>query len=239
MNSKILKNQEKRGIVAFDLDGTLIRGIRHSWTLLWDAVGCDDQESKSCLKAFCAGEIDYKQWVKHDFELLRYHGLTIEKVNRAICDSSCRLVDNFEEALEMLKKNDYVVAIISGGVDVVLRYFVPHPLALFNKVYINRLVWNSDGMLEKIVPTAYDWDHEKKGVLGKCAGLKVLCKKFGVSLNKSFFVGNDDNDLMAMRVAGHKIYFGECMPDKSFDVDGLHFECSNNLMKVAEYVLAQ
>lgn len=233
-NNKIYK-----GVVAFDLDGTLLRGIRHSWSLLWKAVGCSRTEAIQCKKAFETGEIDYKQWVRHDYEALRKNGLTQEKIRSVIKLTGCSLTKNMKQAIRLLKDNGYVTAVISGGVDAVLKYFIPDPEEYFDELFINRLVWGEDGQLEDIIPTEYDWDPGKKGVLGKCGGLKEICRKYNVTLENSVFVGNDENDLMAMRVAGRKVYFSSQDTEFAKTVEGVHIEPKNDLLKVAEYIIGK
>lgn len=230
-------NKRPAGVVAFDLDGTLIRGIRHSWSLLWKAIGTDRSEAIRYQKAFAAGEIDYKQWVRHDFEALRRGGITREKIGDAVRGSHCTLAKNLTAAIGKLRSRGYVTAIISGGVDAVLRCLLNSPEALFDVVYINRLVWGEDGQLREIIPTEYDWDPAKKGVMGKCEGLRRICRDFGVTLEDSVFVGNDENDLMAMRIAGRKVCFSAQGEGLAKQVENVHFEPRNDLMLVADYVL--
>ncbi len=235
------RSEEKKyeGVVAFDLDGTLLRGIRHSWSLLWKAVGCSREEAIKCQKAFVAGEIDYKQWVRHDFESLRDNGLTLDKINDAIKATGCSLTKNMKPAIKMLKDNGYVTAVISGGVDAVLKHFIPDPEKYFDELFINRLVWDDQNNLIDIIATDYDWDPGKKGVLGKCGGLKEICRKYKVSLEKSVFVGNDENDFMAMRVAGRKVYFSAQGIETAKTVEGVKIEQKNDLLAVAEYIIGK
>ena len=184
-----------------------------------------------------AGEIDYKQWVRHDFEALRRGGITREKIGDAVRGSHCTLAKNLTAAIGKLRSRGYVTAIISGGVDAVLRCLLNSPEALFDVVYINRLVWGEDGQLREIIPTEYDWDPAKKGVMGKCEGLRRICRDFGVTLEDSVFVGNDENDLMAMRIAGRKVCFSAQGEGLAKQVENVHFEPRNDLMLVADYVL--
>lgn len=225
------------GVVAFDLDGTLIRGIRHSWSLLWKAVGCSRSGAIQFQKAFVNGEIDYKQWVQHDFETLRDNGLTVDKIYATIEKCKCSLTKNFKKAILKLKENKYIVAIISGGVDVVLKYFLPNPHELFDVVFINELKWDKQGNLINIVPTEYDWDSGKKGVAGKCAGLRKICADYNVPLCDSVFVGNDDNDLAAMQVAGRKVFFSAENFKYQEKYSDIYVEPRNDLMRVAEFII--
>lgn len=238
MNSDVSQIKYK-GVVAFDLDGTLIRGIRHSWSLLWNAVGYSRQAVTKNKKNFIEGNLDYKQWVEIDCCMLKKYEVTLAKVRKAISDSSCSLVKNFLVAINKLKANGYFTAIISGGVDVVLNYFVPDADSLLDAIYINRMIWAENGELENIIPTEYDWDTSKRGVLGKSAGLKHICDKCGVDLANSIFVGNDENDLAAMKIAGKKILFSSQTLGIDEMVEGIHIEQRNDLMVVVDYILSE
>ena len=139
----------------------------------------------------------------------------------------------------MLKDNGYVTAVISGGVDAVLKFFIPDPENYFDELFINRLVWDDQNNLKDIIATDYDWDPGKKGVLGKCGGLKEICRKYNVPLEKSVFVGNDENDFMAMRVAGRKVYFSAQGIETAKTIEGVKIEQKNDLLAVVEYIIGK
>lgn len=225
------------GVVAFDLDGTLIRGVRHSWQFLWKSIGRNPSEAHKNIKDFLNGKIDYKQWVQQDFETFRNSGITLEKLNKTIAQSSSSLTNNLKEALQKLKYSGYVIAIISGGVDSVLKFFLPNPKELFDEIFINKLVWNKNGQLVSIIPTPYDWDDSKLGVLGKCGGLKKICEKYDVPLSDSVFVGDDDNDKGVMKIAGRGIYYNSDNCEKVAMFGDIHYESRNDLMKVTNFIL--
>lgn len=83
-----------------------------------------------------------------------------------------------------------------------------------------------------------------RGVQGKNEGLKVLCKKYGLSLDNVIFVGDDDNDFKAMRIAGTRILYHSCDPnDMTLGTgsrnlpEGLKIVTQNDLMLVANIIL--
>lgn len=236
-----------RCLVVFDLDGTLIKGIKYSWTLLYQAVSLSTDMCRINKKKFENGEISYPEWVEYDFEELQQAGLTREIAQNAT-KKNCSLTKNFREAIEKLKNAGCAVGIISGGADVVLYSLIPDAATLFdNNIYINRLKFDEETqLLCDIEATPYDWDDDGKvrGVSGKNEGLKRMCKKYGVALRDAVFVGDDDNDFKAMRLAGMKIFYPSGQPsDRVIGAgsrrlpDGVAIVGQNDLMVVADLIL--
>ena len=58
-------------------------------------------------------------------------------------------------------------------------------------------------------------------------------------MEKSVFVGNDENDFMAMRVAGRKVYFSAQGIETAKTVEGVKIEQKNDLLAVAEYIIGK
>ena len=243
-NTYLNSKDEYRRLVVFDLDGTLIKGIKYSWTLLYESVGLSEELCKISMKKFKNGDITYPQWCKYDLDELQNGGLTKEIAQKAIKEK-CKLTNNFRSAINMLKLN-CAVGIISGGADIVLYSLIPDANELFdNNIFINKLIFDeTDGKLTDIIPTPYDWDDNPKlkGVEGKHAALKILCKKYGLSIANSVFVGDDDNDFNAMKLAGMKILYHSLEPN---DVTGLSRPIpegtisvtEDNLIKVVDLIL--
>jgi len=228
------------GVVAFDLDGTLIRGIRHSWPYLWEIIGLDPvRDGLKHKKPFVEKRIYYDTWLQHDLDDLQKGGITEQRIKDFFKNNAAITVTKkLEEAIEYLKKCNYATAIISGGIDSVLYHFIPDADVLFDRIYINRFIWAQNGQLQKIVPTKYDWDSGKKGVEGKAAGLKQLCEEFHVSLENSVFVGDDENDAEAMRVAGNRVFYCSTSPGRPvLDVNKMKIITDDNLMLVANYIV--
>jgi HAD superfamily phosphoserine phosphatase-like hydrolase len=212
----VTSEKQPKRIVAFDLDGTLIKGIRHSWTILWKIIGRSADEAHHLKKDFETGKISYQEWTEDDCKHLREGGLTKAMVHKAVVESRCTLTKNLRKAVKKLQDNNCICAIISGGADCVLYDLMPDADELFGKenIFINQCKFDErgDGIIYEIVPTPYDWDEGCLGVEGKAAGLKLLCAKHGVRLEDSVFVGDDRNDFRAMEIAGMKIFYHSSDP---------------------------
>ncbi len=240
-NAKSIKK-----LVVFDLYGTLITGVKYSWELLYQAVGISVEECREHKRKFERGDISYPEWVATDCKMLHDAGLTMDIAQNAVA-SQCSLTANFTEAIGALKEAGCAVGIISGGSDIVLYSMIPDADELFDRnIYINKTKFREKGELVDIEPTPYDWDDGGKvrGVAGKQEGLKKMCQKYGLSLEDSVFVGDDDNDFKAMSVAGGSIlYSAGCPSAHALGAGerklphGVVIINDNDLMKVAEVII--
>lgn len=229
-----------RFLVAFDLDGTLIKGIRHSWTLIWNELGFEHDFQIKRKQSFMNGEISYLEWVELDTQELKKQKFCKEHIRKIVSEKkNCSLTKNLEKAIKTLKANGGIIAIISGGIDAVLNELLPNANELFDDIFINRFIFGEDGLFESISATEYDWDDTKRGVVGKSRGLERLCEKYSIPISESIFVGDDINDFKAMNIAGRKIYY--CADKREFKNEelpiGITLIPNNDLMDVADAIL--
>lgn len=204
-------DKSRRRLVAFDLDGTLIKNIRFSWKILRDKVGLIGNDNIERKRLFESGKLNYKDWIKIDLKELGDAGLTRELAAAAVEDAKsagAKLTNNFHEALAALREGGCTVALVSGGVDCVLYGFLENADEVFDQIYINRLVWDDDGALADIIPTRFDGGMHCKGVLGGKEGALIeLCSDLDISIADSVFVGDDTNDFGVMEKAGLSIFY--------------------------------
>ena len=235
--------------ILFDLDGTLIKGIRHGWTMVWNILkGPGDTElqekQKRRKKRFQEGEISYLDWCREDGESCRELGLTRDHFKKLGGINHVSLTKNLREGLRKLRERGIKTAIISGGIDALLYELLPDADDLFDDILINQFIFSEDGIFEYISATEYDWDDSKVGVVGKRRGLERLCEKHGVAISDSAFVGDDLNDIEAMRAAGLKIFY--CGDTREFRDSkntalprNISIIPSNDFMRVVERILSK
>jgi|GEM_PF-4025701 len=235
------------GVVAFDLDGTLIRGLRHAWGYLREAAGYTKEEAIQLTdefkRKFKSGTINYKGWTKIALEQLQIKVLTKKKIKNFFSAQSFFIAHNLEMAIKRLKQHGYAVIIISGSTDSILEHYIPNYSDLFDKVYINEFHWNDDGTLKDITPTDYDWngDNPNQGVKGKCDAMRDFCITDNKApLSNTVFVGDDENDISAMNLATKKIFFNrnpKARPTKLFSGGIKILAESDDLDDVVDYIL--
>jgi phosphoserine phosphatase len=178
-------------LVAFDLDGTLVRGTVFIWQTLHERFGTDPARRQKAREDFLAGRSSYADWFRSDLELLAARGATRERILE--CFAGLEPAPGARETLQALASRGYRLAVISGSLDVLLEHHFPgHP---FRHVFINRLVFHPDGRIAGGEATPYDLE-------GKADGLRALARQEGLGLAECAFVGDHVNDLEALAAAG-------------------------------------
>ncbi len=188
-------------VIGFDLDGTLLRGFQYSWTLVWNHLKVPDVVWKESWGAYLRGDMtfkDYHEWVDHDYQHMRARGL--KRQDFAEITKVARPTKNLRETLQLLRNEGFILAIISGGIDVFLTEAVPDAMNLFDYVCINRFRFDDQGIISGIDPTPFDFG-------GKAVALEEICKRHGATLEQSVFVGEAFNDTFAAKAAGLSIAY--------------------------------
>jgi HAD superfamily phosphoserine phosphatase-like hydrolase len=199
------RNRTQFKVAAFDLDGTLFRGdgFVFSWDLLWSGLGfarrTQDGLKRKYLRASRApaSKADriraYEAWCDEAVEKFRAAGLTrarLREMSRAI-----RLTANGREALRLLRDAGVTTALVSGGIDTFLEDVFPDYREYFDFVFINELTFDRGGLLDGVLPTAYDFE-------GKFEALKRVCARVGCTTDEAVFVGDQINDRDVLLSAG-------------------------------------
>ncbi|MCB9730520.1 MAG: HAD family phosphatase [Deltaproteobacteria bacterium] len=190
--------QPRYELVAFDLDGTLVAHHEPIWKTLHERLGTDPAERARVVGLGLSGAIAYADWFAHDVRMLRAAGARRDDV--VAIARSLEPAPGARALVEDLRRGGARVAILSGGVDLVLDTVLGG--LDFDAVHINRLHFDGAGALSGGEPTPYDRQH-------KAAGLRALARRFGVATGRTAFVGDGPNDVAAAEVAGLSIAWGD------------------------------
>ena len=215
-------------VVGFDLDGTLLRGLTFSWTLVWEHLGFPQEHHRRGMRKFRVGEWSYETWCEWAVSCFRARGLT-----RGQLESLADQLDvtrNLREAIAALKRAGFTVALISGGIDTFLYRKIPDADELFDHIFINRLKFDADDLISGVDATAHDFE-------GKADALELVAEEVGCSLAQSVFVGDAFNDAaVSKRVAVSIAY-----PPAHFEQSSVStFEVvDDDLMIVADTILSR
>ena len=209
----------RRGMVVFDMDGTLIEA-RSSWWLIHEAMRTEKQAREN-ERMYRRGIIDYDRWAELDVRA--WIGKDFSKALSAL--KEVKLMEGARESVELLRSEGFIVGVISAGLNVVLERVLEEIVLDFYEV--NELLLKNKVVVGWRTRVGY---HDK--------GRKVieLSEKFSVPLNLVAVVGDAENDLEMFKLPQvFKIAFLPSHPDLEALADITIRE--KNLMRVAEVIL--
>jgi phosphoserine phosphatase/pimeloyl-ACP methyl ester carboxylesterase len=213
-------------VIAFDLDGTLIRGIEFSWTLVWDYLKFPEQVRKTGMLRYRRHETTYQVWCEWACNNFRSAGLRRQQFPDIV--KGLRVTKNLHKAIGILKADGFVTAIISGGIDVFLEELIPDAGQLFDHIFINKLKFDQQGLISGVEATPYDFE-------GKLKALELVCAQHGYQLADAVFVGEGFNDEFVADKAGLTIAYPPTA--QGFSTASAIEIKEDDLMKVVERVL--
>jgi phosphoserine phosphatase len=193
-----MKNGRKFDLVCFDVDGTLIR--HPSDKVIWEILNLrfvgDDSVNQERYRMYINGEISYADWVRLDVGGWMETGATRAGVEEAVREFE--LYEGAMETVHRLKDHGCFLAVISGTINTVIDVLFPdHP---FDDVFSNKILYNGDGRVCGWEATPYD-------LHGKPEALRNLARRHGVPLERTAFVGDGENDVPIIGVAGCVVAF--------------------------------
>jgi len=208
---------ERFKLVAFDLDGTLIRGkgYKWSWPLVWRYLKYDDKLRRKLFNEYVHNRSKlnkqwYKDWCDHSARFFRKKGL--KRADFAEITKDLASVEGLHEAIVALKHNGIKLAIVSGGIDVFLDEVIPDYKELFDSIYINKFHFDAQGIFEGVIATRYDFE-------GKAIAVEELCEREGLTMDQVVFVGDGFNDAAVLGKVGLTIAFAPTSAEMEDNAD--------------------
>ncbi|MGH2569443.1 MAG: HAD family hydrolase, partial [Bacteroidota bacterium] len=198
-------------LVAFDLDGALIRGERFSWTLVWKYLA-DRRKLDPGLQAL------HMRWYRsqrfrHDSERVKAYEHWCDVVVSLFAEAGLKKADfqeiakkahvtkNLDNTFQVLRNAGVKLAIVSGGIDTLMRVMIPHIDDLVDRICINELQFGGrDERVSGIKATRYDFE-------GKLLALEEMCDEFEITLDEVVFVGDSFNDEAVVSTVGKAIAY--------------------------------
>jgi phosphoserine phosphatase len=192
------KTYDKRLLIAFDMDGTLIDG-RLVFAVA-DRFGLSDKVKEIQENQILHG---YEQSIR----IARlFRGLSANNITEAV--ESIRLMKNCEKVVGELKEQGHILGIISDSYDIAVNY-VAKKLS-FDFYESNALELNSDGKLTGNINMPLGW--QKNGCYCKISVCKRYClernaDKFQIGTGCTIAVGDTKSDLCMVENAAVGIAF--------------------------------
>jgi HAD superfamily phosphoserine phosphatase-like hydrolase len=199
-------------LVAFDVDGTLVRGPRERtvWEVLNERfTGCADHD-RVRYGLYREGKLSYAEWVGLDVASWRDAGARREDLIAAF--SVLRLVDGTREALAELADAGCRLFVVSGTLDLMLETLYPDHR--FEEIYANRVGFDGEGRITHWQATPFDME-------GKAELLRALALREDIPLARCAFVGDSSNDVWIAQTAGLSLAFNPKCPELEGAVDAV------------------
>ncbi len=193
-----MNHHRKFDLICFDVDGTLVR--HPSGLVIWEVLNLKYGGSKDInrfrYQMYCEGRLSYERWVELDVSSWIEEGATEKGIIDAVREFS--LFDGARETVHELKRRGFTLGVISGTLNVVLDTLFPdHP---FDEVYTNKIFFDQSGKLTRWEATRFD-SH------GKPEALEDMAYRHCVPLSRTAFVGDGENDVPLLGVAGYFVAF--------------------------------
>ncbi len=168
----------RKGMVVFDMDGTLIE-TKSSWWLIHEAMGTKDQ-ARDYERMYRDGTIDYDRWAELDIST--WIGRDFSPALSVL--KGVRLMKGARDAVNLLRSNGFIVGVVSAGLNVVLDQVLKEVSLDFYEA--NELELRNNIVVGWKTRVGY---HDK--------GRKVieLSERFSIPLNRIIVVGDSENDL--------------------------------------------
>jgi phosphoserine phosphatase len=185
-------------LVAFDVDGTLVRHPEGKtvWEVLNRRFLGDDTVNEERYRRVKEGSLSYAEWVALDVQGWHAAAATRAQILDAI--EPLRAIDGAREALETLRATGARLVVISGTLDLLLDTVLPG--APFDEVYTNRIGFDGSGTISGWTPTPFDLE-------GKAVALRSIAMRESIPLSRCAFVGDSSNDVPVARIAGFTVAF--------------------------------
>ncbi len=185
-------------LVAFDVDGTLVRGPgdRTVWEVLNERFTGRSDWNEQRFALYRAGKLSYAEWVALDIGGWRDAGARRDDLFAAF--ALLELVPGTREALAALAAVGHRLVVISGTLDVMLDHLLPD--SPFHEVHATRIEFDGSGRISGWHATPHDME-------GKALLLREIAEREGIPLSRCAFVGDSSNDVWIARQAGLAIAF--------------------------------
>lgn len=206
-------------LIIFDIDGTLIDSSPDIWTRLHEAFGTLDK-NKENYKLFKQGKFTFQEWSYNDIKFFKDSGKTKPDFMKVI--EKLNLIPGAKEVIKILKNKGIPLGVVSGGLNLPLDYFFPE--RPFDEYFVNKIYFDEFGKISCWHAVPYDSD-------AKAEAIRELCLRSQINLSEVCFVGNDVNDIEALKEAGLGIAFNPINEEVDLAADIVVYDDLRNILE--------
>lgn len=177
--------------IVFDFDGTLTKNHdRYStWQKIWLKLGYTVNDCNELHERFSQNEFSHQEWCNKTCEKFQEKGMT----NRILSEvaNEISLIEGTIPTLKKMHDNNIHLFIASGSIrDVIVKVIGENNVHLFEEIKANRMEFDKNGRLKRIIGTKYDFD-------GKRDFVEKVAQALDINTCNILFVGNSNNDQLA------------------------------------------
>lgn len=190
---KLQQTYAKIKAVVFDFDGTLTEchDKQSTWQKIWLKLGYTVKDCNDLHEKFSLHDFNHQTWC--DITCDRFKEKMMTNMVLSEVADEMQLVEGAIPTLKKLQKNGVHLFIASGSIrDVIIRVIGENNVYLFEEICANRMEFDHDGCLKKIIGTEYDFD-------GKHEFVERIAKSLNINPCSVLFVGNSNNDQLAYK----------------------------------------
>ncbi len=181
----------KQGLLVMDMDSTAIK--IECIDEIAREVGLYDKVSEITKQAM-NGKLDFSQSLMKRVSLLQ--GVRVEHLQNI--RQNLPIMDGFEKMIDILKKNNWIVAIASGGFTF-FSDFLKEQYQL-DYAFANTLEITNEKLTGKVIGDIVDANYKAKV-------LNDLAKKYHIAIANTIAIGDGANDLPMLKKAGLGVAF--------------------------------
>lgn len=137
----------------------------------------------------------------------------------------CSLITGVEETITRLKSRGYKLYVVSEGLNLLLETHFPNNP--FDKVFISQLKFGEDDYVKEGILTPYA--REKK-----VDALRHIAADLQISPNKMIYIGDEKNDIAALKFAGLGVAFNHTKDEVAQAADKVIL--SHDMRELLEYL---
>ena len=183
-------------LVCFDLDGTIVDDTEYIWYTIHEHLGIDPELVRRWHDMFLEGKISYGEWFQEDIRWWKAAGARKSDLMAAV--GKLKLMQGAHETITRLKEAGKKVAVISGSLNTVIEHFFPE--SPFDYVFINKILFDASGDISGFEVSPFDFEHKARAV-------RNIAAEEGILLSECAFVGDNSNDIQAVKTSGLGISF--------------------------------